>query len=329
MANKLNMAIAKTHRLSTRVVGMQITGGTFIGIALSAIQMSAGFLIIGQPLIRGNFFLAGMIAVIGVALALLIERLSLGGLSSIRIASAHLKRVQDEYYTMLRQEKRTAEKFEEEDFNRQVKTLKGERRTAIVFAGLGMILSAGIGDVFWHFLFETLGPVGLVLSTSCAMVIGLTFVHSELYKVVMDGVLREILADMHLMKVAVAVEGESMQVDMMVDAFDAVRSNEEVRRPAQLKVERTVVKRLSSYADHVSAIGNEVSAYNTPGVRVVESSATQLQLPAPRGMYYTHKAELVRLLRANPQLSQNDIALHFSVSKSTANGWLKKLKQGL
>jgi len=290
--------------------------------------MSAGFLIIGQPLIKGNFILAGMIAVIGVALALLIERLSLGGLSSIRIASAHLKRVQDDFYTMLRQERRVAEQFEQDDLDRQIKALRKERKTAIIFAGLGMVLSAGIGDVFWHSLFETLGVVGYILSTSCAMVIGLTFVHSELYKVVMDGVLKEILADMHLMKVAVAVEGESMQVDMMVDAFDAVRANEDVRKPAQLKVERTVVRRLSSYADQVSAVGNEVSAYNRPGVTVVEGSMAPLQLQAPRGKYHQHKAELIRLLRSNPQLSQSDIALHFSVSKSTANGWLKKLKAG-
>jgi hypothetical protein len=308
---------------------MQITAGTFVGIALSAIQMSAGFLVVGQGLIKGNILLAAMVALIGVALAVLIERLSLGGLSAIRVASAHKKRIEDEFYVMLRQEQRVASEIEQADFDRQVKGLKGERRIAILFAGLGMLLSAGIGDVFWHSLFASLGTMGYVLSTACAMVIGLTFVHSELYKVAIDGVLREILSDLNIMKIAVAAEGESMQVDMMVDAFDAVRSNVEVRMPAQAKVERTVVKRLSTYADQVSAIGDGIANYNNANMHIVESTAQPLALPAPRGKYAQHRDELLRLIRTNPTISQGDISRHFSVSKSTANEWYRRAKAGI
>jgi hypothetical protein len=325
MPNKMNMAIAKTHRLSSRVVGMQITAGTFVGIALSAIQMSAGFLVVGQGLIHGNFIIAGMVAVIGVALAILIERLSLGGLSAIRVACAHKKRIEDEFYAMLRQEKRVATEIEQTDFDRQEKSLKGQRNIAIVFAAVGMLLSAGVGDVFWHSLFESYGVMGYVLSTACAAVIGLTFVHSELYKVAIDGVLREILSDLHIMKVAVAAEGESMQVDMMVDAFDNVRANDEVRMPAQLKVERTVIRRLSTYADQVSAIGNEIAAYNN--ATTIES-VPPLAIAAPRGKYAQHRDELRRLMMNNPNMSQGEVARHFNISKSTANAWIIRLRSG-
>src|SRR5258708_5568353 len=104
--NKLNLAIAKTHRLSSRLIGMQLTTGTLIGICLSALQMSAGFIIKGQSLINGNFFLAIMVAAIGIALAILVERLSIGGLSGVRVASTNMKRIGEAYFGMLLAEKR-------------------------------------------------------------------------------------------------------------------------------------------------------------------------------------------------------------------------------
>lgn len=49
--SRLNMAIARTHTFSSRILGMQLTGGTLVGVMLSALQMSVGFLIIGSGVI--------------------------------------------------------------------------------------------------------------------------------------------------------------------------------------------------------------------------------------------------------------------------------------
>jgi len=325
--NGMNMAIAETHRLSSRLIGMQITSGTLIGIALSAFQMSAGFLIVGTSLIGGNIFLAVLIVLIGIALALLVERLSIGGLAAIRGANERIKQLDDEFYGMLKREKRVAEEFEQKEFDRQKKETKGARKIAIVFAVVGILLSASLGDVWWHKLFEGLGGIGYALSFSCAVVISLTFIHSELYQKLMNGVLREILADMFLMKVAVSVESQQMQLDMTVDAFKAVRNNAQVRAPAQAKIEKTVAKQLTNFATQVEAVGDHVASYNTlnsPGI----TGSSQLALPAPRGKYPIHKAELLRLLNNNPQLSDRDVAAHFAISRSTANDWLKKARAG-
>ncbi len=325
-SNGMNMLIAKTHRLSSRLIGMQITSGTFFGIALSAIQMSAGFLIVGRTLIGGNFFLAIAIVLIGIVLALLIERLSIGGLAAIRGSNERLKQLRDGFYGRLALERRTAEEFELEDFHRQEKEAKGARGIACVFAILGMLLSAGIGDVFWHSLFESLQPpfIGYLLSTSCAAVIGLTFVHSELYQALMNGVLKEIVSDNFLMQIAVGAAGRDMQLDMTVDAYEAVRNNDEVRRPAQLKIEKTVAKQLTNFASQVEAVGDQVTQYNQQNI----GGATPLALPAPRGKYHLHRAELLRLLNANKALSDRDVAKHFSISRSTANEWIKKAQAG-
>jgi len=325
MPNQLNMAIAKTHRLSTRLVGMQITTGTLIGVCLSATQMAAGFLVVGQSLISGNWAIAAFVTVIGILLAILIERLSLGGLSAVRVLSARLNEVQDTHYERLRRENREATKAEEEDLKRQVTDVKHSRWTARAFATVGIVLSAGLGDVFWHQLFESQGNVGYVLSTACAVVISLTFIHSELYKKMIDGVLREILKDLNLMKTAVVAEGESMQVDLLVEAFDSVRANESVRKPAQDKVERTVIRSLSAGADSFAQHGGTVVYEAIPAV----GHGPVALLPAPRGKYAQHRDELRRQLMNNPNMSATEVAAYFQIAKSTAGEWIKRMKEGV
>jgi hypothetical protein len=245
-------------------------------------------------------------------------------LAAVRGTTERLKFLHDAFYGKLKDERRVAEDWELEDYNRQVKELRKERGTAWVFGGLGMLLSAGIGDVFWHNLFEGLGPWGWVLSTSCAAVISLTFVHSELYLALMNGVLREILADVFLMKVAVSTEGQQMQLEMAVDAYEAVRQNEEVRKPAQLKIEKTVARQLTTFADQVEQVGGQVAQFNQQSI----AGGAQLQLPPPRGKYHLHRSELLRLLHTNPGLSNRDVQRHFQISLSTANDWLKKARSG-
>src|SRR5690349_5442150 len=100
MANKLNMAIAKSHQLSSRLVGMQITTGNLIGIGLSAIQMSVGFELVGQEETKGNIPANIGIGLIGCLLAVLVERLSLTGLAGVRVAAEQKKQLEDAYYRL-------------------------------------------------------------------------------------------------------------------------------------------------------------------------------------------------------------------------------------
>jgi hypothetical protein len=323
MANKLNMAIAKTHRLSSRLIGMQLTGGNFLGIALSAVQMSAGFLILGEPIYQAAMIIAGAIVLIGMVLAVLIERLSLGGLSAVRVSRQKLRDLETAYYQMEEPTEQQTRLFEA-----RRKEYRADTRIGWLFGILGMCLSAGLGDVFWHRLFEPLQPplLGFLASVACAAVIGLTFISSELYKALLDGVLKEILSDNTVMRTAVAVEEQSMQLDMMVEAYEAVKNDAEVREPAEERIRKTIGRRLTGFANQVSAAADQVAGYNQ--VTVVEGSAQPLALPAPRGQYHQHKAELQRLLRNNPNMSVRELARHFGKSTSTINSWMTKLRNG-
>lgn len=329
MANKMNMMIAKTHRLSTRLVGMQITTGTLVGVVLSAVQMSAGFLITGSGLINGNALIAFFFVVLGVALALLIERLSLGGLSAIRHAQERLDTVSTGFFDRLAEEKREASELEQRDYERRVKELKHSRKVASCFAGGGMLLSAALGDVFWHRVFESLGVPGFFLALAVALVIGLTFIHAELYKKAIDGVLVEILRDLGVQKAAVAVEGDSMQVDMLEDAFDHVRNDAQARQSAEEKVKRAVVRNLQAQAQRFEQNGGTIVVEADTGSGALQSGNQPLMIGAPRGKFGQHREELRRIMVRNPQISQRELAQHFNVSRSTIGEWQKALRAGV
>jgi hypothetical protein len=323
--NKMNMTIAKTHRLSSRLVGMQLTAGNLIGILLSMVQMSLGFITLTQNITHGQWYMVVLIATIGCLLALLIERLSIGGLSSVREASEEKKKIEDAFYARAIRKEPT--NWEVENKDRQVTALNKRITTGWWFGGSGMVLSTLIGDTFWRMVFDSLGPWYEVIpmSLACACVIGITFVHSELFKSDLDKVIKAILRDLGIMKAGAAVEEENMQLDMMVTAMETVRDNDEVRAPVEAKIGKVVVKRLSGFADHFSELVLE------PTMMVEGSVVPPLQIAAPkrRTQYQMRRSELLGLLTADPSLTIDQLANHFGKPRSTVHEWVQKAKAGL
>jgi hypothetical protein len=316
MANKLNMTIAKTHSLSGRIIGMQLTGGTLLGVLLSCVQMMAGFVV-----------LSGWVGIpVGLILAIMIEKLSLGGLSSVRVAGETLKQLETMFYA-----KESPTEQEQAFFERRKKKLGHDQLIGWAFGAGGMLLSAVIGDTFWHWLYRSMQPelLGTVLSLCCAAVVGLNFVHGELFKPLIDMVLKTILVDHDLEKTAVVAAEQDMQINMMIDAYSELQDDRDVTDQIQDRIKGVIGKRLGNFAREVNVSAEQVDAL---GANVVEGSllggGQQLALPAPRGKYGQHRDELRRLLRVNPNLTQRDIAKHFGVVPSTANDWLKKLRAG-
>jgi hypothetical protein len=323
--NKMNMTIAKTHRLSARLVGMQLTLGNLIGIVLSMCQMSLGFIFLTAGITKGNPGLIGMIALVGCALALLIERLSIGGLSSVRETGEELKVIQDDFYR--KAERREPTPWQVENKDRLVKEKTRKIHNGWRFAAGGMFLSTLIGDMFWEWVFSSM-PMWqqIPMSLACACVIGITFVHSELFKSDLDKVIKAILRDLGIMKAATSVEEQNMQLDMMVSAMGTVREDEERRVPIEDKIAKVVVKRLSGFADHFSELTLDDET------KVVEAGQSpQLQIAAPRRrtQYEMHKDELISLLSSNPGMSLQELADHFGKPKASVQNWVDKLKVGV
>jgi hypothetical protein len=318
--NKMNLMIARTNQFSSRVVGMQLTSGTLIAVGLSMTQMATGFV-----------FTAGLtlwyeitpIAVIGALLAILVESLTIGGLGAVRESTAKKRTFLDSYYAIRREP--TPRQVENKE--RKEKEFGKEIRSGWWFAGVGMVISIVLGDIFWHHLFALgLGDAWVVypLSGMCAAVITLTFVRAELFSGMLLRTLRAIVKDNHLMRTAVNVEPENMQMDMLTSAMATVREDEEVRQPIEDKIGKVVVKHLSGFA----------STFNQIEEDVIEGQVTEIKQIAgprqrkPRGEFPQRQEELRQYLADHPSATVREIASHFGKSVSTMQSWLDKLNMG-
>ena len=319
--NKMNMAIARTNQFSSRVVGMQLTSGTLIAVGLSMTQMASGFVFVAGMTL---WYQIAFIILIGCLLAILVESLTIGGLGAVREASAKRKKFLDGYYAMRREP--TQQQIENKE--RKVKEFNSEIRSGWCFSIVGMIISIVLGDIFWHHLFQQIANpyVLYALSVMCAAVITLTFVRAELFSGMLLRTLKAVLKDNHLMRTAVNVEPENMQMDMLTSAMATVRNDEEIRQPIEDKIGRVVRKRLGGFADNFSEI-TEVDDSIEGQVIVKQISAPHPQ--KPRGDYHKRKAEFQQFLADNPTATVRQIADHFGKSVSTIQAWLDKNRAGI
>jgi hypothetical protein len=320
--NKMNMAIARTNQLSSRVVGMQLTLGTLIAVALSMIQMSTGFVFVTK---LSLWYWITPVAIIGSLLAILVESLNIGGLGAVRETTAARKAFLDSYYAM----KREPTQRQIENKERKEKEFAKEIRSGWWFARVGMVISIVLGDIFWHDLFAMgLGDSWVVypLSFMCAAVITLTFVRAELCSGMLYRTLKGILKDNRLMKSAVNVEPENMQMDMLSSAMSTVREDTEVRQPIEDKIGKVVVKRLSGIVDTFHQIGDE---------SFVEGQVTEIKQIAsprpskPRGGFLAHQERLQQYISEHPDATVREMAEHFGKSVGTIQTWLSKLNAGI
>jgi hypothetical protein len=316
--NKMNMAIARTNQLSSRVVGMQLTSGTLIAVGLSMTQMATGFVFVAGLTL---WYQIVPVTVIGSLLAILVESLTIGGLGAVREATAKKKKFLDSYYATRREP--TQRQIENKE--RKEKEFDKEIASGWWFSAVGMFISIVLGDIFWHHLFEQMGNPWVVypMSGMCAAVITLTFVRAELFSGMLLRTLRAILKDNHLMRTAVNVEPENMQMDMLTSAMATVREDEEVRQPIENKIGKVVVKRLGGFAETFTQIGDE---------DLIEGQVTEIkQIAAPRprksrSEFLQRQEELQHYLDDHPDATIREIAAHFGKTASTMQGWLNKLQ---
>jgi len=323
---KLNMIIAQSYRLSGRLIGVQMTSGTLIAIALSSIQMAVGFTTKAHP---ANTIIWSLVFVIGIIMAILVERFTIGGLQAIYGAAERKTNYIDQHETMLITEKREATELEA----KELKKIRSRESWSIAIgwtiAVAGICLSVALGDEFWKLIFANPVGIELILPWFCASVVSATLVQAELCRALNLKSLAAILTDLHLPKLAVAMEEQQLQLDLMIDSYAELRADASVRGPAKEKIKKTLTRRLSGFADQVSVMADEAQAMNNlSGLTIDSHPPQQLALPAPRGKYPLHRDELRRMYRANPKLTQRDVAVHFNISTSTGNDWLKRIKAG-
>src|SRR5258707_2250770 len=211
-----NMGIAKTHRMATQFVGIQLSGANLLALTVSAASVIAGTVTLAAQNYPNNWPLLISAGVIGLGLALLIEGLTLGSLIRIRLANRAIRHIEDKIdnemstvqatLTMpdpaqpnaraaMRQYRQTT-RLIQQDFRRKrqhaTSLQRKQRRFSLPFAAMGAISSATAGGLFYHTILAGLGQTeSLVLAILFPLVVTGTFVSSEIHKKAQEEAIKE------------------------------------------------------------------------------------------------------------------------------------------
>jgi hypothetical protein len=339
----LNMFIAQLYRLTGKAVGIQLTSGTFLAVCLSAVQMAVGFTNkAGQ-----TGFIWALIFLVGIVMAVLVERFSLGGLQAVSHSMERKTALIDQFEAAQKAKQEPATKEEKKELGKAKK-----REWVNIWVGwfisiCGIFLSVVLGDEFWRLIFKNTPTtissfdtfLSFILPWLCASVVSGTLMQAELCKALNLRSLAAIITDLHLPRLAVAVEGQQLELDMLADSYKAVRQDKAARGAAETKIKKTLTRRMTDFADQIDTIVDQAQSMNgmLPGTTVDALPPNlpaighrPLALPDPRkkGKYPLYRDELIRLLRTDPGKSEREVAKHFGVSASTAGTWMKWIREG-
>lgn len=197
--SKMNTAIVATYGFTGKYNGLIMASSKVIAVLLSA------FSIVSAMVTMSLAQHAGQVATIeagvaGFILAILIEGITLVCLSLIR--SQYLR----------------AHRSADEQIKHQCNVLIW---WLAPFAGLGILLSAAAGDLFWHQVLSSQSPyMSIPLSIAFALVISLTFLIGELFALLIDKNMEEEMSKGRtLRKVAFASEHADMQLVLMRESY--------------------------------------------------------------------------------------------------------------
>jgi len=225
------MGIAKTHRIATQLVGIQLSGANLLALAVSAASIVAGTLTLAAQKYPFNWLLLLAAGVIGLGLALLIEGLTLGSLIRIRLANRTISQIEEQFdhemslvlatltipdpsqpdaHRAIRQYRQTV-RLVQHDARRKCRRAsrlpRKQRRFSLPFATMGAIASAAAGGLFYHTILAGLGAIeSIILAVLFPLVVTGTFLSSEIQKDAQEEAIKEGFAGGALTETAIREE---------------------------------------------------------------------------------------------------------------------------
>lgn len=212
----LNMGIAKTHRVATQLVGIQLSGANLLALTVSAASIVAGTMTLAAQKYPYNWPLLIAAGVIGLGLALLIEGLTLGSLIRIRVANRSLRQIEEKVDSEMsavlanlkipdlnqpdsrrtmrqyRQTVRLVQQNYQRKYRRATSLQRKQRRFSLPFAAMGATSSAAAGGLFYHTILAGLGQAeSIILAILFPLIVTGTFVASEIYKDAQEDAIKE------------------------------------------------------------------------------------------------------------------------------------------
>lgn len=217
--NPSTVEVADSHRKQQLLLGYCIAKGSYLALIANTIVVPVGLVILGAQ-ISGTVwsFLSVVLAVIGCVVAVLGDTMTLSSAARVRKTHEAMRALEAKYDQIPDDEMTEAlKKRKRRDLNRLRKTHASNEVSLIFF----VLVSAGLGDIFWHWCL--VGLHNEILSWSFSIVFSLlvsgTMCASQIYKSDNDVLIGESIEASNFMALALKKDADAKAVSILAKKY--------------------------------------------------------------------------------------------------------------
>jgi hypothetical protein len=217
--NPSTVEVADSHRKQQLLLGYCIAKGSYLALIVNTIVVPVGLVVLGAQISSTVWsFLSLVLAAIGCIVAILSDTMTLSSAARVRKTREAMRVLEAKYDQLLEDEMTEAlKKRKRRDLNRLRKTHASNEVSLIFF----ILVSAGLGDIFWHWCLQ--GLHNDVLSWSFSVVFSLlvsgTMCASQLYKADNDALIGESIEAGNYMALALKKDADAKAVSILAKKY--------------------------------------------------------------------------------------------------------------
>lgn len=217
--NPSTVEVADSHRRQQLLLGYCIAKGSYLALIVNTIVVPVGLVVLGVQLTGTVWSLLSVVlAVIGCVVAILGDTMTLSSAARVRKTHDAMRALEAKYDQLLEDEMTEAlKKRKRRDMNRLRKAHSSNEVSLIFF----ILVSAGLGDIFWHWCLQ--GLHNEILSWAFSIVFSLlvsgTMCASQLYKSDNDQLIGESIEASNFMALALKKDADAKAVEILAKKY--------------------------------------------------------------------------------------------------------------
>lgn len=330
MVGLKNITVAKAHRDYSKLVGFLISKAALLAIILNTIVVPCGLVTLALSFTHAWLAL-GIIAVIGVLLAIVADGMTLSACARVRRGIVDVRQIETDF-ACIENPTKTTLKIKDERVA-HAKKIQNKNVAFIVFFG---IVSASAGDVFWHGLLASL-PEWLAwsFSTIFAILVTGTLIACEIYRVENSAIVGESIEGSHYLAQALREDANEEAVKILSERYakeikELAETTDTISIAIEESSQEAYDKLLSNGTGRIPLrIKQERQAREHAGIEEARTTANQLRLVGGQGQASDETGyDRVRaFMERNPRAKNVDIcASHPDIPSSTVKVYASKIR---
>lgn len=217
--NPSTVEVADSHRRQQLLLGYCIAKGSYLALIVNTIVVPVGLVVLGAQLTGTAWsFLSVVLAVIGCVVAVLSDTMTLSSAARVRKTLNAIRDLEARYDQIMDDEMTEAtRKKKRRELNRLRKAHASNEVTLIFF----VLVSAGLGDLFWHWCLEGLHNEALswAFSIIFSLLVSGTMCASQIYKADNDALIGESIQGSNFMAIALKKDADAKAVDILAKKY--------------------------------------------------------------------------------------------------------------